>query len=68
MPCGGFVKRFPLSLTTEYLLANDLSIAFNASAEFWLMPLNWRSCLRTLVMNLIAVLSQYQGELLPGLL
>src|SRR5919106_4903519 len=51
----------------EYLVTDDVSIAFNASAEYWLDA----SKLEKLSENasadeLIAVLSEYQGELLPG--
>src|SRR6185436_8476982 len=51
----------------EYLLADDLSIAFNASAEYWLDA----AALEKVAENasadeLIAVLSEYQGELLMG--
>ena len=51
----------------EYLLADDLSITFNASAEYWLDV----SALDQIAENasadeLISVLSAYQGELLPG--
>jgi predicted ATPase/DNA-binding SARP family transcriptional activator len=62
-------KALPASrqLTTEYILADDLSIAFNASADYWLDA----SELEKLSENastdeLVAVLSQFQGELLPG--
>ena len=51
----------------EYLLTDDLSIAFNASAEYWLDA----AALEKVTENasadeLIAVLSEYQGELLMG--
>src|SRR5919109_3865219 len=29
-------KALPSNLATEYLVADDLSIAFNASADYWL--------------------------------
>src|SRR5687767_5450731 len=60
-------KALPQNRKAEYILADDLSIAFNASAEFWLDA----SALEKLSENasadeLMAILSEYQGELLPG--
>jgi predicted ATPase/DNA-binding SARP family transcriptional activator len=60
-------KALPTKSAVEYLLTDDLSIAFNASAEYWLDA----SALEKLNDNasadeLSAVLSAYQGELLPG--
>src|SRR6266540_524779 len=60
-------KALPSNPKAEYLLADDLSIAFNASAEYWLdadalEKLNES----TSAGELIAVLTEYQGELLPG--
>jgi len=60
-------KALPSKPTTEYLLADDLSITFNASAEYCLDA----AALEHLDENafadeLIEVLSEYQGELLPG--
>ncbi|HXQ35301.1 MAG TPA: BTAD domain-containing putative transcriptional regulator, partial [Anaerolineales bacterium] len=57
----------PSKPKTEYLLVDDLSIAFNASSEYWLdaeqlVKLNQDAS----VDELITVLSEYQGELLPG--
>ena len=60
-------KALPSEPNTEYLLTDDLSIAFNASAEYWLDL----SSLDKLdedasTDEIISVLSAYQGELLPG--
>ena len=60
-------KVLPTKPTIEYLLTDDLSIAFNVSAEYWLDA----AVLEKLSENasadeLIAVLGEYQGELLPG--
>ena len=60
-------KAFPSELASVYLLADDLSIAFNASTEYWLDA----AALETLqesaaTEELITTLSEYRGELLPG--
>ena len=60
-------KVFPAKLASEYILADDLAIAFNASADYRLDA----SALENLdesvsTDDLITVLSGYQGELLPG--
>jgi len=60
-------KALPSEPKTKYLLTDDLSIAFNASAEYWLDV----SSLDKLdedasTDEIISVLSAYQGELLPG--
>ena len=60
-------KALPSEPKTEYLLTDDLTITFNASAEYWLDT----SALEKVgenasVAELIEVLSAYQGELLPG--
>jgi predicted ATPase/DNA-binding SARP family transcriptional activator len=60
-------KALPLKPKTDYLLADDLSIAFNASAEYWLDAAELEKLSETASADeLIAVLSTYQGELLPG--
>jgi len=60
-------KAFPSNPKTEYLLADDLSIAFNASADYWLDADALEKLSESASANeLIAVLSEYQGELLPG--
>ena len=60
-------KALPSSSKNDYLLTDDLSIRFNASADYWLDA----SALETLndktsTDELIKTLTQYQGELLPG--
>jgi len=51
----------------EYLLADDLTIAFNASAEYWLDASAMEKAGESAPADeLIVVLSAYQGELLPG--
>src|SRR5215217_7494886 len=51
----------------EYLLADDLSIAFNASVEYRLDAAELEKLHDIAPADeLIAVLSEYQGELLPG--
>lgn len=57
-------KAFPF---TDYLIADDFSIAFNTSVTYWLDA----AILRTSGQcksadDLISALSVYQGELLPG--
>ena len=60
-------KALPSNLIVEYLLVNDLSIAFNASAEYRLDTAELeRLNESTSADELIAVLTEYQGELLPG--
>jgi predicted ATPase/DNA-binding SARP family transcriptional activator len=60
-------KALPSQPKVEYLLAGDLSIAFNASAEYWLDATELEKLSKTASADeLIAVLSTYQGELLPG--
>jgi predicted ATPase/DNA-binding SARP family transcriptional activator len=60
-------KALPSQPTNEYVLADDLSITFNASADYWLDA----AALEKLDENasadeLMAILEAYQGELLPG--
>jgi len=60
-------KALPAKPTAEYIVTDDLSIAFNASSEYWLDA----SALEKVgedssTDELISVLSTYQGELLPG--
>ena len=60
-------KALPSGLAVEYLLADDLTITFNASAEHWFdvdVLKKAETCKRA--DNLISSLSVYQGELLPG--
>jgi predicted ATPase/DNA-binding SARP family transcriptional activator len=52
---------------TEYLLTHDLSIAFNGSANYWLDAAELEKVSEDASADdLIAILSAYQGELLPG--
>src|SRR5512133_1808252 len=60
-------KALPAKAGVEYLLTDDLSISFNVSAKYWLDV----AALEKLSENcsideLMAALSEYQGELLPG--
>src|SRR6266536_2531242 len=60
-------KVLPSQPKVEYLLVDDLSIAFNASGEYWLDAAELGKLSdRALSDDLMAVLSEYQGELLPG--
>jgi len=60
-------KVLPAKQKIEYLLTDDLSIAFNASAEYWLDAAELeRVSENTSTDDLFAILSAYQGELLPG--
>jgi predicted ATPase/DNA-binding SARP family transcriptional activator len=60
-------KALPSNPKVEYLLANDLSIAFNASAEYRLDTAELEKLNEsTSADELMAVLTEYQGELLPG--
>jgi len=60
-------KALPPKLKPEHLLADDLTIAFNASSEYWLDVAVLEKVGETASADeLIAALSEYQGELLPG--
>jgi predicted ATPase/DNA-binding SARP family transcriptional activator len=60
-------KALPTKPAVEYLLVDDVSIAFNASAEYWFDAAELEKLSEnTSADELIAVLSDYQGELLPG--
>jgi predicted ATPase/DNA-binding SARP family transcriptional activator len=60
-------KALPSNPKVEYLLTDDLSIAFTASAEHWLDATELEKLSgNASVDELITVLSDYQGELLPG--
>ena len=60
-------KALPSQPRVEYLLVDDLSIAFNASAEYWLDAAEVEKLTETTSADkLMTVLSAYQGELLPG--
>jgi DNA-binding SARP family transcriptional activator len=57
-------KAFPL---TDYLAADDFSIAFNTSANYWLDAAMLKTSGQCKCADdLISALSVYQGELLPG--
>ena len=57
----------PQKPKTEYILADDLSIAFNAASEYWLDAATLEKVDEGASADvLISVLSTYQGELLPG--
>ncbi|HEY5730602.1 MAG TPA: BTAD domain-containing putative transcriptional regulator [Anaerolineales bacterium] len=60
-------KTLPNTLQIEYILADDFSIAFNASSEYWLdVAILKKAELCKTADELLAVLPVYQGELLPG--
>jgi DNA-binding transcriptional activator of the SARP family len=60
-------KSLPVSPNTEYLLADNLSLAFNAWAEYWLDVAELEKLSEAASTDeLIAALSLYHGELLPG--
>jgi non-specific serine/threonine protein kinase len=59
--------RKSLPSPAEYLLADDLSVSFNAAAEYWLDASALENLSESATADeLTAVLSEYQGELLPG--
>jgi DNA-binding SARP family transcriptional activator len=60
-------KALSINPTTEYLHTNDLEVAFNTSAEYWLdvaVLKMAKECKHA--DDLISTLSVYRGELLPG--
>src|SRR6266540_808454 len=60
-------KALPPKPTTEYLLADDLSIAFNTASDHWFDAAELEKLSESASADeLMAVLSEYQGELLPG--
>jgi predicted ATPase/DNA-binding SARP family transcriptional activator len=60
-------KALPAQPKSEYLITDDLSIAFNASADYWLDATQLEKLSESASADeLIAVLSAYGGELLPG--
>jgi len=60
-------KALPSNPTTEYLLADDVSIAFNTSAPIWLDVSVLKNAGKSRSANdLLSALAVYQGELLPG--
>jgi len=60
-------KALPSNPNAEFILADDLSVAFNASAEYSLDVAELEKLSEsTSADELMAVLSEYHGELLPG--
>jgi predicted ATPase/DNA-binding SARP family transcriptional activator len=60
-------KALPSSALAEYLSADDLTIAFNASAEYWLDAAELEKVSENAsAVELMTTLSLYLGELLPG--
>jgi predicted ATPase/DNA-binding SARP family transcriptional activator len=60
-------KALPSNLITEYLLADNLTITFNSSAEYWLdVTALERVDENASTDELLTILSSYRGELLPG--
>jgi DNA-binding SARP family transcriptional activator len=60
-------KALSAETDVEYLRTDDLSVAFNASAEYWLDAQAVEEAGEIASADeLIAALSGYQGELLPG--
>lgn len=60
-------KALPSQPNTEYLITNDLSIAFNDTAEYWQDDKKLeKSSDSASADELMTVLSLYNGELLPG--
>src|SRR5512141_2431454 len=60
-------KSLPSKLVTEYLFADNLTIAFNGSAEYWLdVSAMEKADENASTDELMANLSTYHGELLPG--
>ena len=59
-------KALPNTSKVEYLLANDLTIAFDQSSAYWLDVAALKNVSAASIDELINALSTYQGELLPG--
>jgi len=60
-------KALPKNSNAEYILADELSIVFNTAADYWLDADELEKVSDSASADdLIAVLSNYQGELLPG--
>ena len=60
-------KAFPSGASAQYVLANDLSIGFNASAPYWFDAAQVENLSEDASADeLMAVLLEYRGELLPG--
>ena len=60
-------KALRSEASARYLIANDLTVAFDASCEYWIdaAELEKANNIES-VDKLIEILSEYQGELLPG--
>jgi non-specific serine/threonine protein kinase len=60
-------KALPARSGVEYLITDDLSISFNAAAEYWLDVQALENLEETVSIDqLMTALSEYHGELLPG--
>lgn len=60
-------KSLPSTPKVEYLIADELSVAFNAAAQYWLDAAELENLRENCSADeLIAILSNYQGELLAG--
>ncbi len=60
-------KALPANTESDYLLADDITICFNASSEYWLDVEGLRELEEDApVVEIMKALSMYQGELLPG--
>ncbi len=60
-------KMFASQTKNNYLLADDIGISFNASAEYWLDASALENISESAsIEELTTALSVYQGELLPG--
>jgi non-specific serine/threonine protein kinase len=60
-------KALPSKSKVDYLFADDMNISFNSSAKHWLDVTTLKNLGEAAsIEELIAALSTYQGELLPG--
>lgn len=60
-------KTLSLASNAEYFLTNDLSVAFNETADYWLDVAVLKTARQSKRADeLMSKLSVYQGELLPG--
>src|SRR5512135_2883228 len=60
-------KALPSKLVRQYLEADNLTIAFNDSADYWLDVSALEKAGENISTDeLMTILSSYQGELLPG--
>jgi len=59
-------KALSSTSNVDYLITNDISIAFNASSEFWLdVAILKKQCASASITDLTDALSVCQGQLLP---